>query len=114
MIRIYHNPRCSTSRKALNILQETGQDIEIVEYLHALPARQALRALIRDAGLSVREAMRPKEPMFESLGLTDPGLSDEQLLAAIEAHPVLLNRPFVVTPRGTRLCRPLERIQEIL
>lgn len=114
MIRIYHNPRCSTSRKALETLQATGQAVDVVEYLHALPPRAELRALIQAAGLTVREAMRPKESVYESLGLADPALTDEQLLDAIEQHPVLLNRPFVVTDKGTRLCRPFETIQEIL
>lgn len=114
MIRIYHNPRCSTSRKALETLQATGQAVEVVEYLHALPPRESLRALIQAAGLSVRDALRPKESAYESLGLADTTLTDDQLLDAIEQHPVLLNRPFVVTDKGTRLCRPFEKIQEIL
>ena len=114
MIRIYHNPRCSTSRKALETLQATGHSVDVVEYLHALPPRAELRALIQAAGLTVRDAMRPKEPLYETLGLADAGLSDDQLLDAIEQHPVLLNRPFVVTDKGTRLCRPFEKIQEIL
>ncbi|CDM24475.1 arsenate reductase (glutaredoxin) [Castellaniella defragrans] len=114
MIRIYHNPRCSTSRKALETLQATGRPVEVVEYLHHLPPRDALRELIRAAGLTVREALRAKEPAYESLGLADPALTDEQLLDAIERHPVLLNRPFVVTDKGTRLCRPFDTIQEIL
>lgn len=114
MIRIYHNPRCSTSRKALETLQATGRSVEVVEYLHALPPRDELRELIRAAGLTIRAALRPKEAAYESLGLSDTTLTDEQLLDAIEQHPVLLNRPFVVTDKGTRLCRPFERIQEIL
>lgn len=114
MIRIYHNPRCSTSRKALETLQATGRPVEVVEYLHELPPRAELRDMIRAAGLSVRDALRPKEPAYESLGLADTALTDEQLLDAVEQHPVLLNRPFVVTDKGTRLCRPFERIQEIL
>ncbi|MDY0308173.1 MAG: arsenate reductase (glutaredoxin) [Castellaniella sp.] len=114
MIRIYHNPRCSTSRKALETLQATGRPVEVIEYLHGLPPRDTLRALIGSAGLTVRQAMRSKEPIYESLGLADPSLTDEQLLDAIEQHPVLLNRPFVVTDKGVRLCRPFEAIQEIL
>uniref|UniRef100_UPI003341378F arsenate reductase (glutaredoxin) n=1 Tax=Castellaniella defragrans TaxID=75697 RepID=UPI003341378F len=114
MIKIYHNPRCSTSRNALQAIEAAGQPVEIIEYLQTPPARDELRALIQAAGLTVREAMRPKESIYCDLGLDDPALSDEQLLEAIERHPVLLNRPFVVTDKGARLCRPLERIQEIL
>ena len=84
MIRIYHNPRCSTSRKALETLQATGRPVEVVEYLRAPPPRDELRELIRAAGLTVREALRAKEPAYETLGLSDPALTDEQLLDAIE------------------------------
>lgn len=114
MIKIYHNPRCSTSRNALQAIEASGQAADVIEYLKALPARDELRALIEAAGLTIREAMRSKEAVYRDLGLDDPGLSDEQLLDAIQAHPVLLNRPFVVTEKGVRLCRPLERIHEIL
>ncbi|CAM5203614.1 Arsenate reductase OS=Castellaniella defragrans (strain DSM / CCUG 39792 / 65Phen) OX=1437824 GN=BN940_10076 PE=3 SV=1 [Castellaniella denitrificans] len=114
MIRIYHNPRCSTSRKALEAVQATGRPVEVIDYLRALPPRDELRELIRAAGLTVREALRAKEPAYETLGLADPALTDEQLLAAVERHPVLLNRPFVVTDKGARLCRPFETIREIL
>ncbi|WP_269499375.1 arsenate reductase (glutaredoxin) [Castellaniella sp. S9] len=114
MTKIYHNPRCSTSRNALQAIEASGRPVEIIEYLKALPARDELRALIQAAGLTVREAMRAKEPAYRDLGLDDPALSDDQLLDAIQQHPVLLNRPFVVTEKGVRLCRPLERIQDIL
>ena len=114
MTKIYHNPRCSTSRNALQAIEASGRPVEIIEYLKALPARDELRALIQAAGLTVREAMRAKEPVYRDLGLDDPALSDDQLLDAIQRHPVLLNRPFVVTEKGVRLCRPLERIQDIL
>jgi len=114
MTKIYHNPRCSTSRNALQAIEASGRPVEIIEYLEALPARDELRALIQAAGLTVREAMRAKEPVYRDLGLDDPALSDDQLLDAIQQHPVLLNRPFVVTEKGVRLCRPLERIQDIL
>jgi arsenate reductase len=114
MIRIYHNPRCSTSRKALEAVQACGQPVDVIEYLKALPPRDELAALIRDAGLTVRAAMRTKEPVYGQLGLDDPSIGDEQLLDAIEQHPVLLNRPFVVTDKGTRLGRPFEKILEIL
>ncbi|MFV0283830.1 MAG: arsenate reductase (glutaredoxin) [Castellaniella sp.] len=114
MLRIYHNQRCSTSRKALEALQATAQPVEIIEYLRALPSRDELRELIRSSGLTVRQALRTKEAAYETLGLADASLTDEQLFEAIEQHPVLLNRPFVVTDKGSRLCRPFEVIQEIL
>lgn len=114
MTKIYHNPRCSTSRNALQAIEASGRPVEIIEYLKALPPRDELRALIQAAGLTVREAMRAKEPLYRDLGLDDPALSDDQLLDAIQQHPVLLNRPFVVTEKGVRLCRPLEKIQDIL
>lgn len=114
MIKIYHNPRCSTSRNALQAIEASGQAVQIVEYLKALPPRDELRELIRAAGLTVREAMRTKEAVYRELALDAPDLTDEELLDAIQDHPVLLNRPFVVTDKGTRLCRPLERIHEIL
>src|SRR5690606_30003649 len=100
MTKIYHNPRCSTSRNALQAIEASGRSVEIIEYLKALPPRDELRALIQAAGLTVREAMRAKEPLYRDLGLDDPALSDDQLLDAIQQHPVLLNRPFVVTEKG--------------
>jgi arsenate reductase len=113
-ITIYHNPRCSNSRGALALLQEAGEDPEIVDYLANPPSRQQLRDMIGKAGLTVREAMRTKEAAYEELGLGDPSVSDDRLLDAIVAHPALLNRPFVVTPKGVRLCRPPELVREIL
>lgn len=114
MIKIYHNPRCSTSRNALQAIEASGRPVEIIEYLKAPLGREALRALILASGLTVREAMRPNEDLYQSMGLADPALSDDQLLDAMAAHPILLNRPFVTTDKGTRLCRPLARIEEIL
>ena len=111
---IYHNPACGTSRNALALLREAGLEPTIVEYLKNPPSRAQLQALIRDAGLSVREALRQRGTPYDDLGLGDPALGDEQLLDAMLAHPILINRPFVVTPLGTRLCRPLDRLQEIL
>lgn len=113
-ITIYHNPRCSNSRGALALLQEAGETPEIVDYLANLPSREQLRDMIARAGLTVREAMRTKEAAYEELGLGDPSVSDDRLLDAIAAHPSLLNRPFVVTPKGVRLCRPPELVREIL
>lgn len=114
MITIYHNPRCSTSRNTLQLIREQGQEPRIVEYLKTPLNAEQLAQLIRDAGLTVREAMRAKEPVYAELKLDDPALGDEQLLQAIAEHPILLNRPFVTTPKGTRLCRPVEAVREIL
>jgi arsenate reductase len=109
---IYHNPRCSTSRKALELLREAGVEPEIVEYLQSPPSRTRLRQLIRDAGLGVREAMRTKEPLFKELGLGEA--SDAALLDAMIAHPILIERPFVATAKGVRLGRPVERVLEVV
>ena len=114
MTTIYHNPRCGTSRTVLQTLQERGMQPEIIEYLKTPLSRDQLAALIADAGLSVREAMRGKEPLFQELKLDDPALDDEQLLQAMAQHPVLMNRPFVTTAKGTRLCRPATIVDEIL
>jgi len=111
---IYHNPRCGTSRNALQLLQEAGLTPVVVEYLKNPPSRQTLIGLIEQSGLTVREAIREKEPLFKELGLDADGVSDEQLLDAMVEHPVLINRPFVSTPKGTRLCRPYEVVREII
>ncbi|WP_026355060.1 arsenate reductase (glutaredoxin) [Massilia niastensis] len=113
-ITIYHNPRCGTSRTTLAAIRDAGHEPRVVDYLATPPEREALRAMIRDAGLSVREAVRSKEALYGELKLDAPGVDDEALLDAMLAHPVLINRPFVVTPRGVRLCRPVERVHEIL
>ena len=111
---IYHNPRCGTSRTVLQALQDAGRKVEVVEYLKQPLKRDALAKLIADAGLSVREAVRSKESLYTELGLDDLKVSDEQLLTAMEQHPILMNRPFVVTEKGSRLCRPADVLQEIL
>jgi len=113
-IRIYHNPRCGTSRNTLAALRAAGHEPQIVDYLAQPPTRAALQAMILDAGLSVRDAVRSKEARFAELGLDLPGVDDAALLDAMVANPILINRPFVVTPKGVRLCRPVERVQEIL
>jgi len=113
-VTIYHNPDCGTSRNALAIIRQSGVEPRIVEYLKTPPDRSTLVKLIADAGLSVREALRRKGTPFEDLGLDAPGKSDEDLLDSIEAYPILLNRRFVVTSRGTRLCRPSEMVLDIL
>ena len=109
---IFHNPKCSTSRKALDRLRESGVEPTIVKYLDTPPTRAELVTLIADAGIEVSAAVRRREPLFVELGLADA--SDDELLDAMAAHPRLIERPFVVTARGTRLARPLDRLDEIL
>ena len=111
---IYHNPRCSTSRNALQLLEEAGLQPVIVEYLKNPPSRQTLVGLIEQSGLTVREAVRAKEPLYKELGLDDSAVSDDQLLDAMIENPILINRPFVTTPKGSRLCRPYEIVKEII
>ena len=113
-ITIYHNPRCGTSRNTLAMIRNSGVEPLVIEYLKTPPTREQLVALIAASGLSVREVMRSKEAVFGELGLTDTALSDDALLDAMIAHPILINRPIVVTPLGTRLCRPSEVVLEIL
>ena len=113
-ITIYHNPACGTSRNTLALIRNAGVEPEVIEYLKTPPSRDTLSRMIEDAGLSVRQAIREKEKLFAELGLADATLTDEQLLDAMLAHPVLINRPFVVTPAGTRLCRPSELLLDIL
>lgn len=114
MSKIYHNPRCSTSRNALALLVEHGHTPEIIDYLKTPLSPDQLRELIAAAGLQPRDALRSKESIYTELGLQDVSLTDEQLLAAVAAHPVLLNRPFVVTDKGTCLARPLDVLHTIL
>ena len=111
---IYHNARCSNSRGALELIRGAGIEPVIVDYVAHPPSRAVIAALIGDAGLAVREAMRSKDALYTELGLDDPATSDAALLDAIAAHPALLNRPFVTSPLGTRLCRPPERVRELL
>jgi len=111
---IYHNPACGTSRNTLALIRHAGIEPKVIEYLKTPPSREELAKMIGDAGLSVREAIREKGTPFAELGLNDPALSDEQLLTAMLEHPILINRPFVVTPIGTRLARPSEAVLDIL
>ncbi|WP_016832485.1 arsenate reductase (glutaredoxin) [Herbaspirillum lusitanum] len=113
-VRIYHNPACGTSRNTLALIRNSGEEPEVIEYLLHPPAREVLIQLIKDAGLTVREAIRRKGTPYAELGLDNPQLSDDLLLDAMLAHPVLINRPFVVTPKGVRLCRPSELVLDIL
>ncbi len=110
--RIYHNPKCSTSRKTLELLRDNGIEPEIVLYLKTPPSRAELVALIADAGIDVRAAVRKRESLYADLGLASA--SDSELLDAMAEHPILIERPFVVTSKGTRLARPLDNVREIL
>ena len=111
---IWHNPRCGTSRNTLAMIRNTGAEPNVIEYLKNPPTRETLVALIAAAGLGVRGIVRAKEAVFTELGLDDPAKTDEELIDAMMAHPILINRPIVVTPLGTRLCRPSEEVLDIL
>jgi arsenate reductase (glutaredoxin) len=111
---IYHNPACGTSRNALAMIRNAGIEPHVIEYLKTPPARALLVRLLARAGLSVRAVLREKGTPFAALNLGDPSLSDDQLLDAIAAHPILLNRPLVVAPKGVRLCRPSEAVLDLL
>ncbi|MGF6183730.1 arsenate reductase [Massilia sp. UYP32] len=113
-ITIYHNPRCGTSRNTLAAIREAGHEPQVVEYLANPPGREQLARLIADAGLQPRDAVRRKEALYAELGLDRPEVTDAALLDAMAAHPILIERPFVVTPNGVRLCRPFERVREVL
>jgi arsenate reductase (glutaredoxin) len=109
---IYHNPRCTTSRKTLELLRDSGIEPTVVEYLKTPPSRDELAGMIRAAGIEVRTAVRKREALYAELDLTDAG--DDTLLDAMAEHPILIERPFVVTPKGTRLARPVDTVREIL
>ena len=113
-ITIYHNPQCGTSRNTLALIRSSGIEPKIIEYLQTPPDRATLVALIAATGLPVRDAVRSKEALFTELQLGACGVSDDQLIDAMVAHPILINRPIVVTPLGTRLCRPAEQVLDIL
>jgi arsenate reductase len=113
-VTIYHNPKCETSRNTLALIRNAGIEPTVIEYLQHPPSREQLVGMIKAAGLSVRSVLREKGTPFAELGLGDPKLTDEHLLDAMMAHPVLVNRPFVITERGTVLSRPSERVLEIL
>ena len=111
---VYHNPKCGTSRNTLALIRNAGIDPRVIEYLTSPPDRDTLRSLIEHAGLTVRQALREKGAPFQELGLGDASLTDDALLDAMLAHPILINRPFVVTPTAVRLCRPSELVLDIL
>jgi len=111
-VRIYHNPKCSTSRKTLELLHDFGIEPEIVLYLKTPPSRAELVTMIEDAGIEVRTAVRKRESLYAELNLASA--SDDELLDAMAENPILIERPFVVTGKGTRLARPLDNVREIL
>jgi arsenate reductase len=111
---IYHNPDCGTSRNTLAMIRNAGIEPHVVEYLKTPPTRALLTQLVARMGISVRALLREKGTPFGELGLGDPGLTDDALLDAMLAHPILINRPIVVTPNGVRLCRPSERVIDLL
>lgn len=111
---IYHNPKCGTSRNALAMLREAGEDPEVIEYLKTPPSREKLVSLIGAMGITPRDLLRQKGTPYDELGLADAHWTDEQLIGFMLQHPILINRPIVVTPLGTRLCRPSEVVLDIL
>jgi len=111
---IYHNPMCGTSRKTLEILTQSGADVSINEYMKSPPSREELARLYERAGITPREGLRAKEPLADELGLTRPDVTDDEVLDAMVAHPILINRPIVETEKGVRLCRPQDLVREIL
>ncbi len=113
-VTIYHNPDCGTSRNVLALIRNSGETPRIVEYLKTPPSRSELVALIARIGLPVRGVLRRKGTPYDALGLDDPALTDDALIDAMIAHPILINRPIVVTDKGARLCRPSETVLEIL
>ena len=113
-VTIYHNPACGTSRNTLAMIRNAGIEPTVIEYVKTPPSREELARMITDAGLTVREAIRQRDTPYAELGLDNPDLTDDQLLQAMLAQPILINRPFVVTPLGTRLSRPSELVLEIL
>jgi arsenate reductase len=113
-ITIYHNPACGTSRAVLAIIRDHGEDPQVIEYLKTPPTRKELLELIKTMGAAPRDLLRQKGSLYDDLGLADTNLDDDAIVDAMMAHPVLINRPIVVTPLGVRLCRPAETVLEIL
>jgi arsenate reductase (glutaredoxin) len=113
-VRIFHNPACSTSRRVLDRIRETGVEPEVVLYLKTPPTRAALEALLAKMGVGPRAILRKKGTPYEELGLDDPAKTDAELIDAILAHPILIERPIVATAKGARICRPIESVDELL
>ena len=113
-VTIFHNPACGTSRNVLALIRNSGEAPEVIEYLKTPPSRDVMADLIRSMGVPVRAVLREKGTPYAELGLGDPALTDDQLLDAMLAHPILINRPIVVTPLGVKLCRPSETVLDLL
>jgi arsenate reductase len=113
-VTIYHNPSCGTSRNTLAMIRQSGEEPEVIEYLKTPPDRARLLELVRAMGITVRELLREKGTPYGELGLADPKWSDDELIDFMLAHPILINRPIVVTAKGTRLCRPSEAVLDLL
>jgi arsenate reductase len=113
-VTIYHNPACGTSRNALAMIRQSGVEPEVIEYLKNPPSRARLVELISAMGIPVRALLRERGTPYAELGLADPKWSDDQLIDFMMAHPILINRPVVVTPKGTKLCRPSEAVLDLL
>lgn len=113
-VTIYHNPACGTSRNTLTMIRQSGEEPEVIEYLKDTPSRARLVELIKAMGIPARDVLRAKEAPFRELGLDDLARTDNEIIDAMLAHPILINRPIVVTPKGARLCRPSEVVLEIL
>ncbi len=113
-ITIYHNPACGTSRNVLGLIREGGEQPHVIEYLKTPPSRDELVSLIGHMAIPVRDLLRQKGTPYEELGLDDPALGDDQLIDAMIAHPILINRPIVVSPKGVKLCRPADKVLELL
>jgi len=114
MTTIYHNPNCGTSRKVLGMLRDSGAEPRVIEYLKTPPSRAELKDLLAKMEMTPRQLLRRKGTPFDELGLADPAKSDEALIDAILAHPILMERPVVVTGKGVRVCRPAEKVMELL
>jgi len=113
-VTIYHNPKCGTSRNALEMIDNSGEEFEVILYLESPPSREKLIDLIAQMGITPRALLREKGTPFDELGLADESLSDDALIDAMMAHAILINRPIVVTPKGAKLCRPSETVLELL
>jgi arsenate reductase len=114
MVTIYHNPGCGTSRKVLGMLRQSGNEPTVIEYLKTPPSKAELKHLLKQMGMNPRQLLRRRGTPFDELGLADPAKTDEQLIDAILAHPILMERPVVVSGKGVRLCRPPEKVLELL
>jgi arsenate reductase len=114
MITIWHNPQCSTSRKVLELLRAEGHEPRIVEYLKTPPSRAEIAAVVKQLGIPARGLLRKKAPPYAEMGLDDPALPDDRALDAMVQHPVLIERPVVITNKGARIGRPVEAVREVL